>query len=136
MAAMVNKVIIVGRLGRDPESRFTGAGDQVANFSVACGEKWKDKDGQPQERTEWYRIVTWKKLAEICQKFLVKGSLVYIEGRGQTREWEDKQGQKRQQFEVVANQMKILSGGKLKAGAAAAGEDGGSQEITDEDVPF
>jgi len=131
---MVNKVIIVGRLGRDPESRFTGSGDQVANFSVACGEKWKDKDGQPQERTEWFKVTAWKKLAEICQKYLVKGSLVYIEGRGQTREWEDKQGQKRQQFEVVANQMKILSGGKPKAEGAAAS--GGSEEISDEDVPF
>lgn len=133
---MVNKVIIVGRLGRDPESRFTGAGDQVANFSVACGEKWKDKGGEAKERTEWFKVVAWRKLAEICQKYLVKGSLVYIEGRGQTREWE-KDGAKHYQFEVVANEMKILSGGKPKAGGAAAtAEDGGSQEVGDEDIPF
>src|SRR5437879_10990297 len=90
----VNKVILVGRLGRDPETRYTGGGQAVANFSVATDESYKDKNGERQKRTEWHRITAWGKLAEICQQYLKKGTMVYIEGRIQSREWQDKEGQR------------------------------------------
>jgi single-strand DNA-binding protein len=106
--AGVNKVIIVGNVGRDPEVRFTKAGTAVATFSVATSERFKDRDGQPQERTEWHRVVAWAQLADICGKYLRKGKQVYIEGRLQTRDWEDKDGHKRYTTEVVANQMQML----------------------------
>src|SRR6267378_1667164 len=98
----VNKVILVGRLGRDPETRFTGGGQAVANFSMATDETYKDKNGERQKRTEWHKIVVWSKLAEIAQQYLKKGSLLYLEGRLQTREWQDKEGQKRTTTEIVA----------------------------------
>jgi len=106
---MINKVTLVGNLGRDPEMRYTQSGTAVANFTVATSEKWKDKNsGEMQERTEWHRIVVWGKLGEICGQYLSKGRQVYIEGRLQTREWEDKDGNKRYTTEVVANEMKML----------------------------
>jgi len=157
----VNKVILVGRLGRDPETRFTSGGQAVANFTMATDESYKDRSGTRQKRTEWHRIVLWGKLAEIAQQFLKKGMLVYIEGRIQTREWEDKRdGQKRTTTEIVGNTMKMLSsrGEGAAAGAAAGGgfgagraadadleggpmpdEAGGAAlgpEISDEDIPF
>ncbi len=98
---MVNKVIIIGRLGRDPELRFTQGGQAVANFSVATTEHWKGKDGEKNEKTEWHRIVAWGKTAEFCGEYLKKGRQVYVEGRLQTREWE-KDGQKRSTTEIVA----------------------------------
>ena len=160
----VNKVILVGRLGRDPETRYTGSGQAVANFSVATDESYKDRNGERQKRTEWHKIVVWGKQAEIAQQYLKKGSLVFIEGRIQSREWQDKEGQKRTSFEIVANSFRML-GGRAEgaaAGAAAgagamggasprAGDDfdqsapaeesygGGGQagpEISDEDIPF
>jgi single-strand DNA-binding protein len=159
----VNKVILVGRLGRDPETRYTGGGQAVANFSVATDESYKDRNGERQKRTEWHKIVVWGKQAEIAQQYLKKGSLIFIEGRIQSREWQDKEGQKRTSFEIVATNFRML-GGRADGAAAAAGagasrggddfenqaapaEDtygGGAvgghapagPEISDEDIPF
>ncbi len=119
----VNKVILVGRLGRDPETRYTGGGQAVANFSVATDESYKDKNGERQKRTEWHKIVVWGKQAEIAQQYLKKGSLIFIEGRIQSREWQDKEGQKRTSFEIVANNFRMLGG---RAEGAAAGGGGGT----------
>lgn len=105
--AGVNKVIIVGRLGADPEVRTVGSGT-VAHLRVATSENWVDKEGQKQERTEWHRIVAWGRLAEICGQHLSKGRQVYVEGRLQTRSWEDQQGQKRYSTEIVANTVQFL----------------------------
>src|SRR5256884_527909 len=116
----VNRVILVGRLGRDPETRYTGSGQAVANFSVATDESYKDRNGERQKRTEWHKIVVWGKQAEIAQQYLKKGSLVFIEGRIQSREWQDKEGQKRTSFEIVATNFRML-GGRADAAAAAAG---------------
>ena len=150
----VNKVILVGRLGRDPETRYTGGGQAVANFSVATDESYKDKAGERQKRTEWHKIVVWGKQAEIAQQYLKKGSLVFIEGRIQSREWQDKEGQKRTSFEIVANNFRML-GGRGDGGGSGGGSMGGSRaedhdqsgpsedhggsagpEISDEDIPF
>jgi single-strand DNA-binding protein len=107
--AGVNKVILIGRLGRDPELRYTPSGSPVANFSIATSEEWKDKDtGEKKERTEWHRIVAWRRLGEICGEYLHKGMQVYIEGRIQTREWEDRDGNKRYTTEIVASNMQML----------------------------
>ncbi len=158
----VNKVILVGRLGRDPETRYTGGGQAVANFSMATDESYKDKNGERQKRTEWHKIVVWSKLAEIAQQYLKKGSLLYLEGRLQTREWQDKEGQKRTTTEIVATNFRMLGGRAEGAaaggggGAAARSSDemeshaapaddsyggsgghaGGGPEISDEDIPF
>ena len=155
----VNKVILVGRLGRDPETRYTSGGQAVANFSVATDESYKDRNGERQKRTEWHKIVVWGKQAEIAQQYLKKGSLVFIEGRIQSREWQDKEGQKRTSFEIVANNFRMLGGrgDGMAAGAGAgagggagrAGDDfghdagpsedygqGSNPEISDEDIPF
>jgi single-strand DNA-binding protein len=157
----VNKVILVGRLGRDPETRYTGGGQAVANFSVATDETYKDKAGERQKRTEWHKIVVWGKQAEIAQQYLKKGSLVFIEGRIQSREWQDKEGQKRTSFEIVATNFRMLGGrgdggaggGGASMGGARAeehdqsgpvddigGHGGGGgaagPEISDEDIPF
>ncbi len=107
----VNKVIIVGRLGADPEMKTVTNGQNVARLSVATSEAWTGKDGQKQERTEWHRIVVWGKQAEHCGKYLSKGRQVYVEGRLQTRSWEDQQGQKKYSTEIVANTVQFLGGG-------------------------
>ncbi|OLD82508.1 MAG: single-stranded DNA-binding protein [Acidobacteria bacterium] len=122
----VNKVILVGRLGRDPETRYTGGGQAVANFSVATDESYKDKNGERQKRTEWHKIVVWGKQAEIAQQYLKKGSLIFIEGRIQSREWQDKEGQKRTSFEIVASNFRMLGGRAEGAAAAGAGASGGA----------
>lgn len=109
MPASVNKVILIGHLGSNPEVRYMPSGQAVANFNVATNENWKDKTGQDQERTEWHRIVVWGKLAELCKEYLSKGRQVYIEGRLQTREWE-KDGIKRNTTEVIANTVQFLGG--------------------------
>ncbi len=106
--AGVNKVIIVGRLGKDPETRTIGNGGTVATITVATSENWVDKEGHKQERTEWHRVVAWGKLAEICGKHLSKGRQVYVEGRLQTRSWEDQQGQKKYSTEIVASTVQFL----------------------------
>jgi single-strand DNA-binding protein len=144
----VNKVILVGRLGRDPETRFTPNGQAVCNFSLATDESYKDRAGDLQKRTEWHRIVLWGKLAELAQQYLKKGSLIYLEGRIQSRQWDDREGQKRTSFEIVANTMKFLGARGEAAAAAGASADaeahapapaeevGPSPEISDEDIPF
>lgn len=104
----VNKVILIGNLGSDPECRYTPNGAAVCNFTIATNESWKDKDGQKQERTEWHRIVVWGKLATICQEHLRKGRQAYIEGRLQTRQWEDKDGQTKYTTEVQATTVQFL----------------------------
>jgi len=108
MANGVNKVILIGNLGKDPELRYTPSGVAVANFSIATNERWKDKDGNYQDRTEWHRIVAWRKLAETVGEYLKKGSQVYIEGRLQTRTWEDQNGNKRSTTEIVADSLQML----------------------------
>lgn len=121
----VNKVILVGNLGKDPEVRYTPGGQAVANFNIATNENWTDKAGQKQERTEWHRIVVWGKQAELCGEYLTKGRQVYLEGRLQTREWTNKEGAKQYTTEVVANQVVFLSGGERGAGRGARGGGGG-----------
>jgi len=106
----VNKVILVGRLGQDPEVRYTPSGAPVANFSIATSENWTDKTGQRQEKTEWHRIVAWNKLAELCNQYLKKGRQVYLEGRLQTRQWQDQSGQTRYTTEINANTIQFLGG--------------------------
>lgn len=116
--ASVNKVILVGNLGRDPELRYTQGGQAVANFTLATTERFSNREGEKQERTEWHRIVAWGRTAELCAQYLSKGRSVYIEGRLQTREWEDKEGQKRRTTEITANAVQFLGG---RGGAAGPG---------------
>jgi len=117
----VNKVILVGNLGKDPELRYTPSGAAVATFSLATTERFKGKDGQMQEKTEWHNIVAWRQLAEICGKYLHKGKQVYIEGRIQTRSYDDRDGNKRYITEIVADQMQMLGrAGEEGAGAPRA----------------
>ena len=118
--ASLNKVILIGNLGNDPEVRYTGNNQIVCTFNIATTEKWSGKGGgEPGEKTEWHRIVVWGKLAEICKEYLAKGRQVYVEGRLQTRQWEDKQGQKRSTTEIVAQNVQFLSApqGRSKGGA-------------------
>lgn len=122
--AGVNKVIIIGNLGKDPELRHTPQGQAVANFPIATSENWTDKNGQKQERTEWHRIVVWGKPAELAAKYLSKGRKAYIEGRLQTRAWDDKDGQKRYTTEIVATSVQFLD----SAGARAEGGGGGGAD--------
>lgn len=144
----VNKVILVGRLGRDPETRYTSSGQAVCNFNLATDQTFKDRNGERQKRTEWHRIVLWSKLAEIAQQYLKKGMLVYLEGRIQTRQWDDREGNKRTTTEIVGNVMRMLtSRAESAAAAAGAGADveapsppheemAAGPEIADEDIPF
>ncbi len=120
--ASVNKVILVGNLGADPELRYTNTGTAVANFRIATNDQWTDKNGEKQERAEWHQIVAWGKLGEICGKYLKKGRPVYVEGRLQTRSWEDQQGNKRYTTEIVAQTMQML--GRPGEGAGEAPEGG------------
>jgi single-strand DNA-binding protein len=120
--ASVNKVILVGNLGADPETRYMPNGDAVANIRLATTESWKDKaSGEKKELTEWHRVVFYRKLAEIAGQYLKKGSAVYIEGRIRTRKWQDKEGQERYTTEIEANEMQML-GGRSSAGASSGGE--------------
>lgn len=141
----VNKVIIVGRLGTDPEVRTVGNGGTVTRLSVATSENWVDKDGHKQERTEWHRIVVWGRLAEICGKHLSKGRQVYVEGRLQTRSWEDPQGQKRYSTEIVANTVQFLgtAGERTAESASSPRDDFGTRDFSpepsfdsSEEIPF
>jgi single-strand DNA-binding protein len=150
--ASVNKVILIGNLGRDPEVRYLPDGGAIANISVATTDVWKDKSGDKQERTEWHRVAFFGRLAEIAGEYLKKGSQVYIEGRLQTRKWQDKEGKERYTTEIVANEMKMLGsrGGGSEpmtrdpAPAAAAegggakpqGKKGGAFDEMDDDIPF
>ncbi len=139
--ASVNKVMLIGYLGKDPEIRYTPSGVAVANFSIATSEKWKDKQGEPQEKTEWHRIVAWKRLGEICGEYLSRGQQVYIEGRIQTRAWEDRDGNKKYTTEIVANQMVMLGGGSTAAKPASKqqaqqGVPGRDPGIDEDEIPF
>ena len=139
---MINKAILIGRLGRDPEIRYTQSGTAVANFTMATSEKWKDKNsGEMQERTEWHRIVAFGKLGEICGEYLTKGKQIYIEGRLQTRSWEQ-EGVTRYTTEIVANEMKMLEPkGSSDSYRPPSSPSGGSREPSysepqDDDIPF
>jgi single-strand DNA-binding protein len=146
----INKVILVGNLGQDPEVKYMPNGNAVCNITVATSESWKDKNsGEMQERTEWHRVVFFRRLAEIAGEYLKKGSQVYLEGRLQTRKWQDQQGQDRYTTEIVADNMQMLGGGNRSGGSAEFGggqSKGGSQSApapasmdngyTDEDIPF
>ncbi len=135
--AGVNKVILVGRLGADPEIRYTNTGTAVANFSLATTTNWVNKDGEREERTEWHRVVAFARLGEICGEYLNKGKQVYVEGRLQTRSWEDKDGNRRKTTEVVAQQLQMLG---APSGDQAPVEEGlGAREeepIREDDIPF
>jgi single-strand DNA-binding protein len=143
---MINKVILVGRLGKDPEIRSTPNGTSVAKFTIATDEKFTDRSGEKQERTEWHNIVAWGKLGEICGQYLRKGKLVYIEGSIRTDSWDDKEsGQKKYRTEIVANTMKMLDrrgdegggGGYGSQSARGTGKPASSETMEeDEDVPF
>ena len=149
----VNKVILVGRLGQDPEVRYTPGGAAVANFNVATNESWTDRNGQKQEKTEWHRVVVFGKLAELCGQYLQKGRQAYIEGKLQTRSWQDKDNQTRYTTEVVAQSVQFLGGnaGAGRSNQAPVAEYGNSYStpsygggasfqaeptFTEEDVPF
>jgi len=161
MAKSVNKVILIGNLGKDPEVKYTPSGTPVAKFSLATNERYKDKGGEWQDRTEWHNIVAWQRLAEIVGEYVKKGSKIYIEGRLTTSSWEDKQsGEKKYRTEIVAQDLVLLSGrgegegggeggGRFqRSGAGASNSSGMDQrshhsdemasqaEITDEDIPF
>jgi len=132
---MVNKVILIGRLGKDPEVRYTPDGTMVTNFNLATDEQWKDKNGEKVQKTEWHKIVTYRKLAEICGNYLVKGKLVFIEGRIQTRSWEDKEGVKRYTTEIIASNMQMLdSKGQNKTTDTSSNSE--AENINDGNVPI
>jgi len=138
----VNKVILIGNLGKDPELRTTPQGTSLARFSVATTTVWKDSSGAKQEKTEWHDVVAWERLAQICGEYLHKGKQVYIEGSLQTRSWEDQNGQKRYKTEIKANNVVMLGARDASRGAAAPGP--GPREVSevaeapayDDDVPF
>jgi single-strand DNA-binding protein len=139
----VNKVIVIGRLGADPEVKTVAGGNTVARLSVATSENWTDKQGQKQERTEWHRVVVWGKLAELCGKYLSKGRQAYIEGRLQTRSWEDQSGQKKYTTEIVANTVQFLGGGAERSQSQGGQDDYGNQDFGPEpqfdqsdEIPF
>jgi len=147
--AGVNKAILVGNLGRDPEMRQTQNGQTVVNFTLATSESWTDRNGERVERTEWHRIVAWGKTAELCAKYLSKGRTVYVEGRIQTREWEDKDGNKRYTTEINAQTVNFIGprtgggggstdGGSFGGGSQTGGAGGGSDAppAADDDIPF
>lgn len=148
---MVNKVILIGNLGRDPEVRSTPSGQPVASFTLATSRRWRDKSGQRQEQTEWHQIVVWGKQAEIAGQYLTKGKQIYLEGRLQTRSWDDRQtGEKRYRTEVVCDNFQMLGsrgggGGELEPGGPPSGGGGydeggygggGGGDLDDDDIPF
>lgn len=139
--------MIIGRLGQDPEVRTTPTGASVANFSVATNEVWNDKSGQKQERTEWHRVVVWGKQAELCQQYLKKGRQVYLEGRIQTRQWQDKDGQTRYTTEIQAQNVRFLGGQSADNSSYSSSSDDNTQmnpaafesqgsQFTEDDIPF
>jgi len=156
--ASVNKVIIIGNLGRDPETRYMPDGGAITNISVATTDKWKDKNGEMQEKTEWHRVAFFGKLAEIAGEYLKKGSQVYVEGRLQTRKWQDKDGADKYTTEIVANQMQMLGsrqgmgggrgaeapeaaeggggGGSARPASKPAAKSGGKFDDFEDDIPF
>ena len=142
--AGVNKVIVVGRLGSDPDTRYMPSGSAVTNVSVATSESWKDKEtGEKQEKTEWHRVVFFNRLAEIASEYLKKGSQIYVEGRLQTRKWEDKEGNEKWTTEIVANQMQML-GERMSSGSSSndrppaqnTNKNDFANDDFDDDIPF
>ena len=135
---MVNKVMLIGRLGADPEIRYTPSGAEVATFRMATSESWTNKSGEKEERTEWHRIVAWRGLAKICGEYLCKGKLVYVEGRLRTRSWEDRDGNKRTTTEIEASDMKMLGGVGEASRKAKEAEPETAPPATkeEEDIPF
>jgi len=140
MSRGLNKVMVIGHLGRDPEMRYTPSGRPVTTFSLAVSRSWNTADGERRSETEWFNIVSWGNLAEICKQYLHKGQQVYIEGRLQTRSWEDKEGQKRTNVEVVANEMMMLGERRnhsTKPKESDQDDDKSAEPIADEDeFPF
>ena len=156
MSGSVNKVILIGRLGRDPELKYTPSGAPVAKFSLATDETFKDSTGEQQRRTEWHNIVAWNKLAEICGEYLTKGKQIYIEGSIRSRQWQDQSGNKRTSYEIIASQMQMLGSRADSERVAGPGMDRPTperpaptppsapaepvtppeSEISDEDIPF
>lgn len=150
----VNRVILVGRLGKDPETRYTGGGQAVCHFSLATDESFKSRSGERQKRTEWHRITVWGKQAEIAQQYLKKGAQIYVEGSIRTSEWTDKEGQKKTSYEINASTFRMLGsrsdsmgGGAARSAAASSADfdaepsapaehDQAGPEVTDEDIPF
>ncbi len=137
----VNKAIVVGRLGSDPEVKTVSSGQTVCRLSVATSENWTDRDGQKQERTEWHRVVVWGRMAEVCGQHLAKGRQVYVEGRLQTRSWEDQQGQKKYTTEIVATTVQFLGGNdraQSQSGHSMGSQDFGPEPSFDssEEIPF
>lgn len=136
----VNRVTLIGNLGKDPEVRFTKTGTAVASFSIATTEKWTNKEGNKEEKTEWHRIVAWGKLGEICGEYLNKGKQVYIEGKLQTRQWDDKEGVKHYTTEIVASQMVMLGhadgGHEQGSQHSSSSGHGSADDFEDDDIPF
>jgi single-strand DNA-binding protein len=130
MSRGLNKVMIIGRLGRDPEMRYTPSGKPVTTFVVATSRSWNTSDGQRRSETEWFNVVAWGSLAEICKQFLVKGKQVYIEGRLQTRNWEDSEGNKHSATEIVANEMIMLGERRSESNEQS------SEEQDEDEFPF
>jgi single-strand DNA-binding protein len=137
MPGGLNKVMIIGNVGRDPEMRYTPSGSAVTSFSVAVSRRWTTPDNQQRDETEWFNVVAWDKLAETCNQLITKGRKVYIEGRMQTRSWEDKEGQKRYRSEVVAGTMLLLDS-RQPGAAAGPRDDAGfpTDEMEPDDIPF
>jgi len=132
----MNKVMLIGNLGADPELRFTSSGTAVTTFSLATNRKYTDKDGNVHEDTQWHRCVIWGKLAETCKTYLAKGSKCYVEGRQQTRQWDDREGNKRWTTENVVSQVEFLSGKSDSKSTATNKEQEEQTEFTDSDIPF
>ncbi len=150
---MLNKVMLIGNLGADPEIRFTQNGTPVANLRLATTRRWKAQDGQMQEETEWHRVVFFRRIAEVCKDYLSKGARIYIEGRLQTRKWQDQNGNDRYTTDIIGNEMKMLTpkssggggyggdqgsfgGSSSNQGGGASGPDYNEPPTTGEDVPF
>jgi len=135
MSRSLNKVMIIGNLGRDPELRYTSGGTPVADFSVATTERWKNADGEQQEHTEWHNVVVWRRLAEVAGEYLKKGSRVYVEGKIRTRSWEGQDGNKRYKTEILADSF-IMLDSRGETGRAVGDSGFEPDEISDDDIPF
>lgn len=142
MGEGINKVILVGNLGADPELRYTSGGQAVCDMRMATSERWKGKDGEMQEKTEWHRIVVWGRSAESCNEYLRKGSQAYVDGRIQTRKWEDRDGNTRYTTEIVANRVLFLSGGGRRSGGGEVDappppdDHDAPSDVGDDEIPF
>jgi single-strand DNA-binding protein len=132
----LNKILLIGRLGQDPEVKNFPSGESYCNFSIATSKKWKDKNGQPQEKTEWHRIVVYGKMVEVCKQYLSKGNQVYIEGEIMTRRWKDKDGSDRSMVEIVSNSIQFLETNKNLQGQQAKYEKTENLNYTEDGIPM